>query len=97
MFGSLEHIRQGRKTSRGQFAYQHCAILTGDLAFRFVFQNTVVLVSVLFLDRKGALAKAAFDDQEIGVRVPLQAAKPKPQQLVSVSRPNLVLRPFRWR
>lgn len=92
MFGKLEHIRQGRKTSQGQFAYQHAVTTKGDAIFRFAFQNTIVLLSAVIIDPEALRARAVADKETIDVRAPLQAAQPK-CQLLSVAHPNLVLRP----
>jgi len=92
VFGPLQLIRQGKKTSKGQFAYQVAASVPEIALFRFVFQNSMVLVSTIINDidaAKSSLLSTQLDD----FRRPM-TSKPKPPSIISLAPSRRIIQPI---
>lgn len=72
--GPLKYLRQGKKSSRGQFAYKSVSYPNGHGLFHFVFHKRILLCSFL-------TTPAATEDVATGFRLPMTKYPERPSSL----------------
>lgn len=88
-FEPLRAIEQGKKTTKGQFSYQIARGSIGNAVFRFVFQNRVLLLSLIATPEEKDRPRATAE----GFRSPC-TLNPSPPSVISFADPNQIIRPL---
>jgi hypothetical protein len=85
------YIRQGKKTSKGQFVVQGAGEASGNAVFRFIFQNRVALISLICTPEENDLPLIVAE----GFRKPMTQT-PSPPSPISFAPPFSILLPIHW-